>query len=411
LTGTVEAQSANPSFTVTLPLATRCLRRRSVIVRAWIVGSITVKTHALVAVPPGVVTAIGPVVARAGTVAVILVSEATVKVARVPLNLTAEAPAKPAPMIVTDVPTVPLVGLNDVRVGTGDGVTVKFVALATVVPCLVTEIGPVVAPAGTMAVICEFEFTVNVALVPLNRTGWRGETHAGDHDRRPDHAAGRVERRDRETSGRHREVGRTRGRATGRRHRDRPGRGSPGDRGRDLGVRVHREGRVGVVELHRGRAEEARSRDLHGCSHRSAGGIERGDRRDGRGRHGEFVALVAVPSGFVTEMAPLVAPAGTVAVIVCVLLIMKVAETPLNRTAVTSGSGPLKLSPVISTGVPTGPLVGVNDEMVGAAANAASAPGMAIVSPTSRTTKEVWAARRRIHIMTPPSQSGRCTDP
>ena len=40
------------------------------------------------------------------------------------------------PMIVTDVPAVPLVGLNDVMVGSGDGVTVKFVALATVVPCL-----------------------------------------------------------------------------------------------------------------------------------------------------------------------------------------------------------------------------------------------------------------------------------
>lgn len=79
LTGTVEAQSANPSFTVTLPLATRCLRRSSVIVRAWIVGSITVKAVALVAVPPGVVTAIGPAVAPAGTVAVIFVSEATVR--------------------------------------------------------------------------------------------------------------------------------------------------------------------------------------------------------------------------------------------------------------------------------------------------------------------------------------------
>jgi hypothetical protein len=139
----------------------------SVIVRAWIVGSITVKAVALVAVPPGVVTAIGPVVARAGTVAVILVSETTMKVARVPLNLTAEAPVKPVPMMVTDVPAVPLVGLNDVMVGSGDGVTVKFVALATVVPCLVTEIGPVVSPAVKMAMIFEIEFKVNVALVPF----------------------------------------------------------------------------------------------------------------------------------------------------------------------------------------------------------------------------------------------------
>jgi hypothetical protein len=54
-----------------------------VIVRAWIVGSITVKTHAPVAVPPGIVTAIGPVVAPPGTVAVIWVFESTVKVASV----------------------------------------------------------------------------------------------------------------------------------------------------------------------------------------------------------------------------------------------------------------------------------------------------------------------------------------
>ena len=70
----------------------------------------------LVAVPPGVVTAIGPVVARAGTVAVILVSETTVKVACVLLNLTAEAPVKLVPMMVTDVPTVPW-WVEDVMVG------------------------------------------------------------------------------------------------------------------------------------------------------------------------------------------------------------------------------------------------------------------------------------------------------
>ena len=106
----------------------------------------------------------------------------------------------------------------------------------------------------------------------------------------------------------------------------------------------------------------------------------------------KFVALVAVPSAFVTAIGPSLAPAGTVAVILCGLLIVNVAETSVESHRVTSGSGPLKLSPVISTGVPTGPLVGVNDEIVGAAANAASAPGMAIVSATSRTTKEIWAS-------------------
>ena len=52
----------------------------------------TVKSVALVAVPPGVVTLIVPVVALAGTVAVICVSELKVKVADVPLNLTDVTP-------------------------------------------------------------------------------------------------------------------------------------------------------------------------------------------------------------------------------------------------------------------------------------------------------------------------------
>ena len=130
------------------------------------------KSVVLVAVPPGVVTAIGPVVAPAGTVDVIWVSEFTVNVvAAVPQNVTADAPVKPVPVITTDVPTGPLVGLNDVMVGTGDGVTSKFVALVPVPSESVTAIGPSVAPAGTVAVIWTLEFTVNVvAAVPLKVT-------------------------------------------------------------------------------------------------------------------------------------------------------------------------------------------------------------------------------------------------
>ena len=47
-------------------------------------GPVTVNDAVLVAVPAGVVTATGPVVAAAGTVAVIWVSELTVNVAVVP---------------------------------------------------------------------------------------------------------------------------------------------------------------------------------------------------------------------------------------------------------------------------------------------------------------------------------------
>ena len=74
------------------------------------VDGITEKLDALVAVPPGVVTAIGPLVAPEGTVAVICVAELTVKVAAVPLNVTALAPLSAVPVIVTVAPTAPFGG-------------------------------------------------------------------------------------------------------------------------------------------------------------------------------------------------------------------------------------------------------------------------------------------------------------
>ena len=64
----------------------------------------TVKEDKLVPVPPLVVTEIVPVVAPAGRVAVICKSLLTVKVALVPLNLTALAPVKPVPVIITLAP-------------------------------------------------------------------------------------------------------------------------------------------------------------------------------------------------------------------------------------------------------------------------------------------------------------------
>jgi hypothetical protein len=76
-----------------------------------------VKVAALVAVPPGVVTLIVPEVAPAGTLAVIDAAELTVKVALVPLNETAVAPVKFVPLMVTLVPTDPLVGEKLVIVG------------------------------------------------------------------------------------------------------------------------------------------------------------------------------------------------------------------------------------------------------------------------------------------------------
>src|SRR5437016_2943895 len=129
---------------------------------------VTVKLVALVAVPPGVVTLMVPVVAPVGTVAVICVAELTVKVAFDPLKFTAEALVKLAPVITTLAPTPPLVG--EKLVMEGGGTTVKLVALVAVPPGVVTMIVPVVAPEGTVAVICVVELTEKVATVPLNFT-------------------------------------------------------------------------------------------------------------------------------------------------------------------------------------------------------------------------------------------------
>jgi hypothetical protein len=77
------------------------------------------------------------------------VAEVTVKLAALPLNVTAVAPVKAEPLIVTLVPTGPLAGVKLVIVGTG--ITVKLLALVAVPPGVVTLSGPVVAPAGTVA--------------------------------------------------------------------------------------------------------------------------------------------------------------------------------------------------------------------------------------------------------------------
>jgi hypothetical protein len=137
-------------------------------------GTVTVKFLALVAVPPGVVTVILPVVAPVGTFVSIRVPWAfTVNDAETPLNFTAVAPANPLPLIRTEVPTGPLVGENEEIVGAAAVVvTVKFVALVAVPPGVVTVIFPVTAPLGTIAVIrVPAPFTENVpADTPPNVT-------------------------------------------------------------------------------------------------------------------------------------------------------------------------------------------------------------------------------------------------
>ncbi len=70
----------------------------------------TVKFVELLADPSGCVTAMGPVDALAGTVAVIWVEELVTNVDEIPLKVTAVTPLKPVPEMTTWQPGGPLVG-------------------------------------------------------------------------------------------------------------------------------------------------------------------------------------------------------------------------------------------------------------------------------------------------------------
>src|SRR5262245_8750294 len=104
----------------------------------------TVNVAALVAVPPGVVTAIGPVVAPAGTMAFTLDGEIQSNVATMPLNFTPVTVSSCVPVIVTSAPTAPASGENDVTVG----VSQKSLMLAAVPRGVVTVMRPLDAAPG-----------------------------------------------------------------------------------------------------------------------------------------------------------------------------------------------------------------------------------------------------------------------
>jgi hypothetical protein len=86
------------------------------------------------------------------------------------LKATAVTPVKFVPLIVTDVPTAPEPGENDATVGQEVVATEKSPELVAVPFDCVTPIGPVVALAGTVAVIWLDEFCAKVAPWPLKVT-------------------------------------------------------------------------------------------------------------------------------------------------------------------------------------------------------------------------------------------------
>jgi len=111
-----------------------------------------------------------PLVAAEGTVAVTWVVLLTAAVAVVPLNLTVVDPMKLVPVITTEAPGAPRVGLKLEIVGAGT-MTLKLAAEAALPFGVVTEILPVVAVPGTVAEICVSLFTMNPGSpAPLNWT-------------------------------------------------------------------------------------------------------------------------------------------------------------------------------------------------------------------------------------------------
>ena len=117
-------------------------------------------------IPPGVVTLTLPD-APVPTTAVMLVDELTVnEIAATPPKLTAVAPIKLVPVIVTDNPATPLVGVNDVIVGAGINVNPADDA----VPSGVVTLTLPDAPTPTTAVILVDELIVKVVATPPKLT-------------------------------------------------------------------------------------------------------------------------------------------------------------------------------------------------------------------------------------------------
>jgi hypothetical protein len=131
---------------------------------------VTEKNTELLATPPTVTTTFPP--APMGTGATMLDALQLVGVAAVPLNVTVLVPCvapKFAPVIVTEVPTGPEVGLRVVILGPGE-VTVNATPLLANPPTVTTML-PVAAPFGTDTTMLEsLQLVAGPAAIPLNVT-------------------------------------------------------------------------------------------------------------------------------------------------------------------------------------------------------------------------------------------------
>src|SRR5947207_7684063 len=132
-----------------------------------VAAEVTVKFTPLLATPPTVTTTL-PVVAPPGTDATMLVALQLVVVAVVPLKVTVPVVPKLVPVMVTAVPTGPVVGFRLVMAG-ADEVTVKLTPLLATPPTVTTTL-PVVAPPGTETTMLMSLHLVVIDVVPLQLT-------------------------------------------------------------------------------------------------------------------------------------------------------------------------------------------------------------------------------------------------
>ena len=130
-----------------------------------IVGAgIYVNVPALVAVPPGIVKLIVPVVPLATTAVTVVAFTTVTEFAAVPPMLTADVPVKLVPVMVTVAPVAPVAGAKDVMVGAG--IKVKVPALVAVPPGVVTIMAPVVPFATTAVTVVAFTTVNELAAAP-----------------------------------------------------------------------------------------------------------------------------------------------------------------------------------------------------------------------------------------------------
>ena len=130
----------------------------------------TMKLAELKIVMPLVVTEIFPVEVPKGTIAVILDPLEPVTIAETPLNNTTGTieVLKLFPLIMMVAPAAPSIGVKPDMLGVGS--TEKLDPLLMVIPLTVNDIGPELAPVGTLVAILDVVEEDTVAGVPLNDT-------------------------------------------------------------------------------------------------------------------------------------------------------------------------------------------------------------------------------------------------